>query len=99
MSIANAISVRRAARKDRIDAIRVTVTWVEQEKSNAMKVTAVADGKRIQQKKLHGREGNMLTNGMYSESTSPGTANDHIGILVYIRNGDRIAMPCTLTDP
>jgi len=44
MSIANAINVRRAARKDRIEAIRVTVTWVEQEKSNAIKVTAVATG-------------------------------------------------------
>lgn len=42
MSIANAINVRRAARKDKMDAMSVTVTWLEKEKSNAMKVTAVA---------------------------------------------------------
>lgn len=42
ISMAKAISVRSAARKDISDAKRVTVTWVENERSNAMKIAAVA---------------------------------------------------------
>jgi len=44
MSIANAISVNKAAKKDISDAMRVTVMWVDKESSNARNVTAVATG-------------------------------------------------------
>lgn len=42
ISIAKAISVRRAARKDRSDAMRTSVTCEEREHSSAMKVTPAA---------------------------------------------------------
>ena len=42
MSTAKAISVMKAARKERSDEIKVTVTCVEGEKRSAMPVTAAA---------------------------------------------------------
>lgn len=42
MSIAKAISVRRAARKDRSDAMRTNVKCEEKEHSSATKVTPAA---------------------------------------------------------
>ena len=42
MSMANAISVKRAARNDTSDATRVTVMWEEKLSNKATKVTAVA---------------------------------------------------------
>lgn len=42
--MAKAIRVISAAKKERREAIRVTVTCVEKEKRRAMKVTAVATG-------------------------------------------------------
>lgn len=42
MSMANAISVRNAARKDMMLDMSVTVMWVEKESRNAMKMAAVA---------------------------------------------------------
>lgn len=48
MSMTNAIKVRRAAKNDRMEAMRVTVTWLEKENNSAMKVTAVAErGERV----------------------------------------------------
>jgi hypothetical protein len=40
--MANAISVRKAARKENKEATRVTVMWWEKDSPNAMKVTAAA---------------------------------------------------------
>lgn len=42
MSMANAMSVRSAARKDMMLDISVTVMWVEKESRNATKMAAVA---------------------------------------------------------
>ena len=42
MSMAKAISVKRAARNDTSDATRVTVMWDEKLSNKATKVTAVA---------------------------------------------------------
>lgn len=44
ISAQKAINVRRAAKKDKSDEMRVTVTWVEKEKRKATNVTAVATG-------------------------------------------------------
>jgi len=44
MSIAKAMRVMSAARKDTIDAINVTVMCEDKDKSRAMKMTPVADG-------------------------------------------------------
>lgn len=49
ISMAKAIKVMRAAMKDRIDAMRVTVIWVEKDRRNARKVTAAA-GRREDRK-------------------------------------------------
>jgi hypothetical protein len=43
MSIANAMSVNKAARKEAIEARSVTVKCVERESMKAMKATAAAD--------------------------------------------------------
>lgn len=50
MSQQNATSVRKAARKEISEEIKVTVTCVEKEKRNAMKVTAAAIGVKRAQK-------------------------------------------------
>jgi hypothetical protein len=47
MSIAKAISVRSAARKDARDARSVMVTWDESESRSAMKVIPAADGSKL----------------------------------------------------
>jgi len=44
MSMANAIRVRKAARKEVREEKRVTVVWVENERRKAINVTAVATG-------------------------------------------------------
>jgi len=44
MSMANAMRVRLAARKDRREAIKVKVTWVEKENRSATKAAMVATG-------------------------------------------------------
>jgi len=44
MSMANAMSVMRAARNDTREARRVTVTWVEKERSRATNETTAATG-------------------------------------------------------
>jgi len=44
MSIAKAISVRRAAKKDTIEDRSVTVTWFEKDSTKATNVTTVATG-------------------------------------------------------
>jgi hypothetical protein len=44
MSIAKAMRVMSAARKDTIDASNVTVMCEDKDKSRAMKMTPVADG-------------------------------------------------------
>jgi hypothetical protein len=50
MSIANAISVRRAARKETSEDTRVTVVCVENDRRKAMNVTAVAVVKCVNSK-------------------------------------------------
>lgn len=47
MSIANAIRVRAAARKDVREARRVTVMWVERERRRATNDTAAAKGRNV----------------------------------------------------
>jgi len=44
MSIANAIKVRSAARKETREETSVTVVWVENDKTSAKNVTVVATG-------------------------------------------------------
>jgi hypothetical protein len=44
MSMAKAINVKAAARKDRMDAIRVTVRCWEKENKRAKKITMAATG-------------------------------------------------------
>lgn len=47
MSIANAMRVMRAARNEARDARRVTVTWVENERSRAMNDTTAAGATNV----------------------------------------------------
>ena len=54
ISTANAMSVRRAARNEVRDAMRVIVIWLEKERSRAMNDTAAAEGGRTRQRPAFG---------------------------------------------
>jgi len=74
MSMANAISVKRAARNDTSDATRVTVMWEEKLSNKATKVTAVAAILRLKTMILD-VFAERLTNWVYSKTTGVGLSN------------------------
>ncbi len=90
MSIAKAIKVKVAARKDTREDIKVTVTWVERERRSAINVTAVAvyenegNGTRLM--------GKIRTDGMDGKASGPRRPDDNTRVGLWAPDASSIGM-------